>query len=119
MTKHTIDSIAEYLREQSNGKCEILSTDYVNLKSKLLFRCECGNTFTRTLADMKKNNSFLCLECKKKKASEKYRKSMDEVIKYIEEHGCEFVSGEYTNNKSKLVLRCKCGNLFEKSLAEM
>lgn len=119
MTKHTIDSIAEYLREQSNGKCEILSTEYVNLKSKLLFRCECGNTFTRTLADMKKNNSFLCLECKKKKASEKYRKSMDEVIKYIEEHGCEYVSGEYTNNKSKLVLRCKCGNLFEKSLAEM
>ena len=45
MTKHTIDSIAEYLREQSNGKCEILSTEYVNPTSKLLFRCECGNTF--------------------------------------------------------------------------
>lgn len=117
MTKYTIDSIAKYVREQSNGKCELLSTSYKALKYPLLFRCECGNTFERTLADMKKNNSFSCIECKKKRFSEKYRKNMDEVIKIIEDNGCEYVSGKYINFRSKLVLRCKCGNLFEKSLA--
>lgn len=118
MTKYTIDSIAKYVKENSNGKCELLSTEYVNQSSKLLFRCECGNTFERTLADMKKNNSFSCLECKKKRFSENYRANIDNVIKYIEDHGCQYVSGEYVNGRSKLVIRCRCGNLFEKCFAK-
>jgi hypothetical protein len=28
--------------------------------------------------------------------------------------GCEYVSGKYISGKSKLTIKCKCGNLFEK-----
>ena len=37
------------------------------------------------------------------------------IKRYFElnpENGCQYVSGEYKTNKSKLLFRCKCGNTF-------
>lgn len=38
------------------------------------------------------------------------------IKRYFElnpENGCQYVSGEYKNNKSKLIFQCKCGNTFK------
>ena len=38
------------------------------------------------------------------------------IKRYFElnpENGCQYVSGEYKTNKSKLLFRCKCGNTFK------
>ena len=41
--------------------------------------------------------------------------SYQEVKEYIESYGCELLSEKYVNNEAKLRIKCKCGNIFEKS----
>lgn len=41
--------------------------------------------------------------------------SYQEVKEYIESYGCELLSEEYVNNTTKLKIRCKCGNVFERT----
>ena len=41
--------------------------------------------------------------------------TIDYIRKIIEEEGCELLSNEYINSKTKLSIRCKCGEVFEKT----
>lgn len=65
----SVEDIKQYLIE-NKCNCTLLSTEYVNIKTPLEFRCECGKTFIRTFDNIKKG-SYRCEEC--------YRKSF---IKY-------------------------------------
>ena len=49
-----------------------------------------------------------------KHRSEKYRNNVENVIKYINNTGCEYISGDYVNGRSLLKIKCRCGNIFEK-----
>ena len=39
--------------------------------------------------------------------------SFDEVVDYVRECGCEFLSTEYNGVKGKYKIRCSCGNIYE------
>nr|QBK85284.1 MAG: restriction endonuclease [Iridovirus LCIVAC01] len=47
----------------------------------------------------------------------KYHKSFKSKVTFVEYHGCEMLStiNDYKNLNTKLKLRCKCNNIFEKS----
>lgn len=111
----TIDFVKEYVRTESNGTVEVVSSEYVTNRTPLQIKCSCGCVFQRDW-DHLKRGSLYCPECSKKAQSEKSRKSFSEVIKIIEESGLEYVSGKYVNLSSKLTLKCQCGNTFQKSL---
>lgn len=117
MAKKTIEEVREFIKENSNGKCELLSNEYINNKTPLLIRCSCGNIFERKFSNINKN-FIQCKECTNKMRSEKYRESIEVVINTINSTGCEYISGKYENERSLLKIRCRCGKIFEKSYAK-
>lgn len=113
MSVLTIDEIRETIRSRSNGKAKLLSTKYINNTSPLAIQCECGNIFHRSYASARRSK-LLCSDCASKNhGSIKY--TLDYIISEIAKTGCEYVSGEYQNSLSKLLIRCRCGNLFFKT----
>lgn len=53
--KYTIESVREFLLENdTHHECELLSTEYFNSKTKMLFRCNiCGENFERSFDALK------------------------------------------------------------------
>lgn len=115
MAKHTYEYVKNYISEKSNGECELLSTEYVNSTTPLALKCKCGNVFYSNFNKLR-NSLLICKQCRNDLASKRYRTKPEDVIKYINSTGCEYISGEYINNNSMLTLKCRCGNLFEKNL---
>ena len=111
--KYDIDYVKKFVNEKSNGECKVLSKKYVNYSSPLLLQCKCGNTFEKTFERIK-TGRLCCKQCLQKESREHLSYSLEEVKKIIEEKGCKYISGDYINNKSKLIIQCRCGNLFEK-----
>ena len=51
--------------------------------------------------------------------SKRKRRTTDDVRKLLEKHGCELLSEEYKNLDTKMLIRCSCGEVFEKALVIM
>lgn len=115
-TKRTLQEIQNTLRQISNGDATLLSTEYINNKSLLRFRCKCGNTFERSYNNLLRG-CCVCKTCLSKAQSKRCRKDFEMVKQKIRDHGCEYVSGEYVNSSSKLLLKCSCGRLFKKDMS--
>lgn len=113
----TIEYVKEFVRDKTNGECEVLSTEYVNSDTPLQVKCGCGEKFNRTFHKMR-DREIMCVSCSKKRMSEKFRADVNDIISKINASGCEYVSGEYVNGTSLLTIRCRCGNLFKKSYAK-
>lgn len=57
MGKVTIEDIRKYVKE--NSECDLLSEEYLNNNTNILFKCRCGREFKRTYSNFKrytKNN---------------------------------------------------------------
>ena len=116
MAKKTIDEVREFIFQNSSGKCELLSEEYINKKTPLKIRCSCGNIFERKWENI--NKDFIqCKNCTNKYRSEKYSLSQQQIINEINSTGCKYIDGKYTNNKSLLTIQCRCGKIFEKDYA--
>lgn len=113
--KFDYNYIKNYIEENSNTI--LLSKEYNGYKFPLKLQCECGKIFEKSFRQLTTSKVFYCEECRKNKISEKYRLSIEEVKDIIEKHGCEWIDGEYKNSNSKLLLKCYCGNIFEKDLS--
>lgn len=50
--------------------------------------------------------------------SKKATWTYDMVKEYIEDKECELLSTHYINNKQKLKIKCKCGEIFERSFGD-
>ena len=111
----TYNEVKEFIEKDSEGTCKLLSTEYVNSATPLLLQCECGKTFTRTFEKIKSRHSYTCKECLHKKMHDENSYSYDYVKQKISEKGCELLSESYYNNNQKLLIRCKCGNIFERN----
>ena len=112
--KKTIDEVRQFINDSTDGKTLLLSDEYINSKTPLKLKCSCGNIFYRKY-DKLKTNGFNCVECSKKELSKRYSYSLDDIKKIISDKGCEYISGEYVNETSKLTIKCKCGKEFIKS----
>ena len=69
----TYNEVCESVNKISNGKTKLISEEYVNSHTPLLFQCSCGNIFSRTYTKFK-CKKYLCPTCSKKQASEKIKK---------------------------------------------
>lgn len=113
MAKKTIEEIREYVKNNSDGKCELLSKEYHDKKTPLILKCSCGNIFERKWENFSKS-IMRCKECANKERSEKYRTGIEDVIKNINSTGCTYISGNYINYNSFLEIKCTCGKVFKK-----
>jgi hypothetical protein len=97
---------------EDNG-CKLLSTEYKNARTHLDYICSCGNKAKIVFCSFRAGNR--CRKCGNRISAEKQRFTHEQVKKYIESFGCELISEEYHDAQEKLVIRCKCGDIFEKT----
>lgn len=101
---------------EKNSNSILLSKEYKNIDSKLLFKCKCGNEFETTFDKFKSRNKRQCNICSRNNVANRKKLPYEEVKKFIEidsNSGCELLSKEYNNAHEKLKIRCKCRNVFE------
>lgn len=116
--KWDIAKVKKFVEE--NSECELLSTEYQNTKSKLLFKCKCGNVFETSFKEFKgrKDRNYAkrqCNECglrlRVKKRTKPHSQFVDEVYKLVKDEYS--VIGEYINALTPIQLKHnKCGNIF-------
>lgn len=104
--KLTIEYIKNYVEDNSN--CNLISTEFINSKTKLKFRCSCGEVFEAQFHKFKTGKK-MCKKCTFRKIT------IEDVRKYVEENSdCKLLSTEYIDCYTKLKFRCSCGEVFEK-----
>lgn len=119
MRKLTIEEIRKFVKENSN--CELLSTEYIDSKTKLSFKCECGNKFKTAFSTFRAQKQRQCPQCGHNSTRKYFAFNYETVKKYIEidsNSGCKLLSSDYINKEIKLKLRCKCGNVFYKTFGK-
>lgn len=110
--KLTYENVKKYVEEDSNSNCILLSTEYVEYHAPLLFKCECGNKFTRALSEFKGRNLFKCRNC----AGAVKVYTYEEIKKELEDNNIKLYSNEYINNQQKLVIECDKGHVTHRTI---
>ena len=80
----TIDKIISFVK-QFAPETEVLSTEYINEKSPLLFLCPCGKLFTKSWTTIQSKKSCKCRSCARKEGWKNKRRSNIEINSWYEE----------------------------------
>jgi hypothetical protein len=95
--------------------CKLLTEDNgkVNRKTRIEFICFCGNISSKGLAAFYRYP--MCNNCSKERGYLKHCYSYHHVKEMVENTGCELMtlSDNYKDSSSNILIKCKCGNLFE------
>lgn len=81
---------------------------YDNVRSKITYQCPEGHITTRSLTVFKRKNS--CGKCENIKKSIARAKPTKDVMNNILSKSCEWVNGEYINQRSSLLIKFSCGH---------
>lgn len=103
--KHTYEYIKQYFED--NG-CELLENEYKNNRTKMRYRCSCGNISEIRFSEF--NRGQRCFSCGIKRTHNKQRFSYEYVRDYFRKHNCILLSKEYNGCDEKLEYICSCGN---------
>lgn len=121
MKKFTIEDVKAYLAEKDlNHDCVLLSTEYVDSKTPLLFKCnKCDEEFTRSFSNVRRNEKFTCARC-----SQGRNLSIEDIQKYLQEndinHECTLLSTKYKNVATPLRFQCNiCGEEFLRTTTQL
>ena len=79
--KRTIEEIKQLIKNTTH--CELLSTEYINQRTKMKFLCECGDIFETTLASIQASNKQYCNKCSNKKMHDKFAKTQEQFKKEL------------------------------------
>ena len=102
--KNTIDDCKK-LAAKKNGKC--LSTEYVNVSTKMKWQCEIGHVWY-AIYDKVRSKTW-CPEC----ARNARKNTIGDCKKLAAKKNGKCLSTEYINNKTKMKWQCKEGHVFE------
>lgn len=92
-----------------NG-CELVSKEYINVKTPLEFKCKCGKHFIKPFAVFK--ISPRCRECYKKSITWNII-GVEKIKSEISKFGVELISENISVKKDIVKIKCKCGNIYE------
>jgi hypothetical protein len=109
--KLTIENVQKIFEE--NG-FQLLEDVYKGTKSKLKFKCSCGNISYTTVDNVRRGRK--CAKCGFNRQIEKQKLDSSVVQKYVTDHGCQ-VTTPYINYHSKMGFKCFCGNNFSTSFS--
>lgn len=100
--KKTLEEIHK-LAENQNYK--LLSTAYINSRTKLKFKCPRGHEFWLRWDDLKQG--VKCSVCVGNR-----KKTIKEVREYVENQSYELLSTKYVNSRTKMEFRCPYQHVF-------
>lgn len=115
MRRLSYESVKNFIEHESGSGCKLISKKYLGNKHKLKIKCKCGEVFETKYSNFTHKNKRFCNKCSKKIYQQKSKHKYEEVSNYIKSVGCELLSEEYINCDSDLLIRCSCGDIFEKS----
>jgi len=116
--KLTYEEVKDYVEE--NSDCKLLSTEYKDNTTKILFQCGCKekNKFETSFAKFKSRNKRQCNKCGTKNIREKQNLDYKHVRNFINLTGNKLISKEYVNNSENLIIKCKyCGETYMRTFA--
>lgn len=97
-----------------NSDCTLISDEYVGNREKMKFKCDCGDEFITTFNQFRKGKRK-CNKCGFKRCNQDKIFTYSEIKAFIDlesDSGCTLISNEYTNCKTPIKLKCRCGNEF-------
>lgn len=106
--KYTIEKVKQTL---SLLNYSLLSTEYINIKTKLDIKCSKGHLYQSSYNDVLAGNK--CPICGKRV---KYK--IEEVLSYVESFGYKLLSETYVNIKTKIVVQCDKGHIYSVSYSD-
>jgi len=109
--KLAYEEVKNFIEVESGSGCRLLSKEYTNNNTKMMFRCKCGNEFKTSFSKFKDRNQRQCKKCSKKNRMIDI-KYIKEFIKNKSNNTCKLISNEYKGYKEDLIILCKCGCEF-------
>ncbi len=104
--EHTLKYVQNYFKEQG---CELLETEYINCKTKMKYKCSCGDISNISFNNFRKGHR--CYKCGLNKNSIKQKHSFEFVKNYFKEQGCKLLEEEYNGCQIKMKYICECKNI--------
>lgn len=97
----------------SNSRCKLISTEYLNSRTPMKFECQCGEIFETTFNSFNNQNQRQCTTCGIKIRADKRKSDLDDITMFIKDNSdCELLEDEYINVDTKMKFRCGCGEIF-------
>ena len=103
----TYEEVKEYF--ESHG-CELLEAEYKNARTKMSYRCQCGEVSKIVFDSFRRGNR--CRKCGSSLNSKKQSYTHQQAEEKFAKIGCELL-GEYTKASKKVKFRCHCGRVSE------
>lgn len=103
--RFTYEEVKEYFESQN---CELLEKEYKNARTRMRYRCQCGNISKIVFYSFKIGNR--CSECGKNKISKRFTYTQEEAENKFKEIGCELLE-EYKGAYEKAKFKCSCGRI--------
>ena len=108
--KITYKYVKEYV--ESYGY-KLISQEYIRSNERLDMLCVNGHECSISWDNFKYGRR--CKTCSNIMKANKFKLSYDYVREYISDKGCKLLSGEYINNNTDLIIKCACGNIFNRT----
>jgi hypothetical protein len=100
--KSTIEAVDGY---------KLLSTIYINARTKLEIECNKGHIYNTTIQHFKEGSR--CIKCQYVIVGIKQRHSYEYIKDFIEEIGYKLLSKDYINSKTKLEIQCDNNHTYQ------
>ena len=98
-------NLLKKIAKQNGGK--LLSDNYIDNQTNLLWECEFGHTWIATPSNIKNYNTW-CMKC-----SGKQKLTIEQMKDIAKNMGGECLSNEYVNVQTKLIWKCKDGHIWK------
>jgi hypothetical protein len=114
--RKALDPIQALLKVQAvvkkqGGKCLSTSKDYLGSLSKFLIECKEGHQWRATFGHIVHTGSWcgICAKSIRNEANE----SINRVELFAQSKGGRYISGEYVNARSRLLIECEVGHRWD------
>lgn len=102
------EEVKHYIEVESDSGCKLLTKQYKNNNTKMLFECRCGREFETLYRSFRYANIRSCKVC----SGNRYD------LKYIKEHiaknsNCKLLTEKEVIGTDRIILLCECGVVFE------
>lgn len=104
---YTYDDVKSFVE---NNECKLVSREYKNVDTHLLFICKCGNTFETTFYKFNKRTKRQCNECTNKRLSISNATPDEDIKNYIEKFDYTFIKSVLPGSDQKIFIQCEEGH---------
>lgn len=114
-SKWNIEKAKKWLLDQ-NSNLILLNEKWLTFNSKFNFKCKCGTEFERNWNNVYTKKMFCCNKCKNITLW-----NISKIKKWLKDNNLKTIilSKKYKNNESKLLFKCKCGEIFERNWSNL